>query len=311
MAGVRSADRPEYGRSRYGEVSDVKHSGKLTAVAGFRQNRNMRRLGTILLVMTVLAPAGATIAAASITPRSASALPDIEISTGSKPVRIAAADLGARRTDKGLVIDHARFENGLAELGKIFNEPAVPATYELVNNHVRLKAGAPGFELDPVATKALLLRALRGSRSNLKLKTREVPAPGPPQFAIVVRLEDYMLDLYQGIGLERNYTVGVGALRFETPPGAYHIKSKAKNPSWNNPGSRWARYMPAHIRPGPRNPLGTRALRLDRGALVIHGTPQPWTIGRRASHGCIRMKRDDVEQLFDIVPTGTPVFIVP
>lgn len=259
----------------------------------------------------VLAPAGGAIAAASITPRSANSLPTFEISTGSKPVRVKAADLGARRTNRGLDIDQARFDHGLAELGKIFNKPAVPATYELVDNHVRLKAGAPGFELDPVAAKNLLLRVLRGSRTNLKLQTREVPAPGPPAHAIVVRLEDFMLDLYEGTAIERNYTVGVGALRFATPPGAYHVRSKARNPSWTNPGSRWARGMPAHIAPGPRNPLGTRALRLDRGALVIHGTPQPWTVGHRASHGCIRMRRGDVEQLYDIVPTGTPVFIIP
>jgi lipoprotein-anchoring transpeptidase ErfK/SrfK len=52
-------------------------------------------------------------------------------------------------------------------------------------------------------------------------------------------------------------------------------------------------------------------MRLDRGALVIHGTPQPWSIGHRSSHGCIRMRRVDVEHLYDIVPVGTPVFIVP
>ncbi|MGH2760096.1 MAG: L,D-transpeptidase, partial [Actinomycetota bacterium] len=159
--------------------------------------------------------------------------------------------------------------------------------------------------------KVLLLRALRGSRSGLKLPTRELPAPAPPEFAIVVRLDDFMLDLYRGATVHRNYRVGVGALSFPTPPGVYHIKSKAKNPTWNNPGSAWARSMPRHIGPGPRNPLGTRALRLDREALVIHGTPQPWTIGRRSSHGCIRLKRPDVEQLYDIVPQGTPVFIVP
>ena len=69
--------------------------------------------------------------------------------------------------------------------------------------------------------------------------------------------------------------------------------------------------MPAYIGPGPRNPLGTRALRLDRGALVIHGTPQPWSIGQRSSHGCIRMRRADIERLYDLVPEQTPVFIVP
>lgn len=271
----------------------------------------MRRLWTILLVAATLAPAGAALAAVSVTPPSASALPAFEIATAGKPVRVSASDLGAKRGRNGIEIDPVRFENAMAQLGKIFNQPAVGATYELVDNRVHLKAGAPGFELDPVGTKTMLLRALRGQRSNLKLPVREVAAPGPPSYAIVVRLEDFMLDLYRGLDIDRNYAVGVGALRFPTPPGAYYVRSKAKNPTWRNPGSAWARSMPSYIAPGPRNPLGTRALRLDRGALVIHGTPQPWTIGHRSSHGCIRMKRPDVEQLYDIVPEGTPVFIVP
>jgi hypothetical protein len=246
-----------------------------------------------------------------MTPPSANAFPVFEITTSKGPVRIAATELGAQRTSKGLGIDEKRFTHGVERLEKLFNRPAEGATYELIDNRVHLKTGRPGFELDAQAFKTLLLRALRGSRSGLKLPTRVVPAPPLPDFAIVVRLDEFMLDLYQGAAVHKNYPVGVGALSFPTPPGVYHIKSKATNPTWNNPGSAWARSMPRHIGPGPRNPLGTRALRLDRGALVIHGTPQPWTIGRRASHGCIRMKRPDVEQLFDIVPQGTPVFIVP
>jgi lipoprotein-anchoring transpeptidase ErfK/SrfK len=271
----------------------------------------MKRTYTLVLAMLTLLPAGAAIGAVSVTPPSASAMPVFEIATAGKPVRISASELGAVRTDHGLDIDDARFNKAIARLGKVFNRPAVPAGYVLENDRVHLEPGIAGFEIDPAATKTMVLRAIRGQRSNLKLPTRHVPAGAPPPYAIVVRLDVLMLDLYEGIDVNRTYTVGVGALRFATPPGAYHIKSKAKNPSWSNPGSAWARYMPRYIAPGPRNPLGTRALRLDRGHLVIHGTPQPWTIGRRASHGCIRMLRDDVEQLYEIVPQGTPVFIVP
>lgn len=275
------------------------------------ENLYVRRFPTVLLALVVLLPAGAALGATAVTPPSAHALPAFEFVTGDRTVRVSAADLGARRGPRGLEIDDAAFDAALAELGKSFTAPAVPATYELVDNRVEFREGTPGVELDPQATKAMLLRALRGSRSNLKLPTREVPAPGPPQYAIVVRLQHFTLDLYEGLTVRKDYTVGVGALRFPTPPGAYYVRSKAKNPTWNNPGSAWARSMPRYIGPGPRNPLGTRALRLDRGALVIHGTPQPWTIGQRSSHGCIRMKRPDVEELFEIVPQGTPVFIVP
>lgn len=270
-----------------------------------------KRAGPILVVLAVLAPAGIALGAVATTPPSAYALPAFEITTSGKSVRIPASDLGAKRTDAGLVIDGPQFDHAVAELTKIFGRHATPSTYELTDNGVQLVAGTPGFELDPAKTKAMLLRAIQGHRSNLKLPTRKVEPAGPPQWAIVVRLREFALDLYEGPKLRENFPVGVGALRFPTPPGAYHIRSKAKNPSWRNPGSSWARSMPRYIPPGPRNPLGTRALRLDRGALVIHGTPQPWSVGRRSSHGCIRMKRPDVEHLFDVVPEGTPVFIVP
>jgi L,D-transpeptidase ErfK/SrfK len=80
-------------------------------------------------------------------------------------------------------------------------------------------------------------------------------------------------------------------------------------PSWGNPGSAWAANMPAYIPPGPSNPLGTRALNLNASGIRIHGTTSDWSIGRAASHGCMRMHRWDVEELFDRVEIGTPVLI--
>lgn len=275
-------------------------------------NLVVRRLRTASLALATLVPALAAFVAVSMTPSSAHALPTFEFATAKGPLRVTAADLGARKTPDGLKIDDAVFERTLKRLQVEFARHAKPGTYELKPDHsVLLHQGEPGLELDPVGMRQLLLRALRGSRSNLKLPTRSV-APSPtPTNAIVVNLGEFGLDLYRGPKLERHFVVGVGALSFPTPPGAYYVRSKAMNPTWRNPGSRWSRGMPSYIPPGPRNPLGTRALRLDRGALVIHGTPQPWTIGRRSSHGCIRMKRDDIERLFDLVPEKTPVFIVP
>jgi lipoprotein-anchoring transpeptidase ErfK/SrfK len=67
--------------------------------------------------------------------------------------------------------------------------------------------------------------------------------------------------------------------------------------------------MPAYIPPGPSNPLGTRALNLDASGIRIHGTTQDWSIGHAASHGCMRMHRWDVEELYELVEVGTPVII--
>lgn len=270
-----------------------------------------RPLVTILALATLL-PAVAALIAVSRIPSSAYALPAFEFSSAKGPIRVTAAELGASRADDGLKVDAKKLDTAIAKLQQTFGQTATPGTYELQPDHrVLLKPGSPGVEIDPVAMKKLLLRALRGSRSNLKLPTRPVAAQAPPSNAIVVNLKEFRLDLYEGRSLVRHFPVGVGALSFPTPPGAYYVRSKAKNPTWRNPGSSWARSMPSYIPAGPRNPLGTRALRLDRGALVIHGTPQPWTIGTRASHGCIRMKRPDVEALFEMVPEQTPVFIIP
>ncbi len=272
----------------------------------------MRRPLTVVLALATLAPAVAALVAVAGTPSSAYALPVFEFSSSKGPITVTAAELGASRTDDGLSVDGAKLETAIGKLQQSFGQTATPGTYELQPDHrVLLKPGSPGVEIDPAGMKTMLLRALRGSRSNLKLSTRPVPAQAAPSNAIVVSLKEFRLDLYKGAELIHHFPVGVGALSFPTPPGAYYVKSKAKNPTWRNPGSAWARSMPAYIAAGPRNPLGTRAMRLDRGALVIHGTPQPWTIGRRSSHGCIRMKRPDVEALFEMVPVQTPVFIIP
>lgn len=264
-----------------------------------------------MLAISTFLPAAFVVVAVSLTPPSARSLPVFEFASAKGPVRISASTLGVRQTPEGLAIDDATFTKAVKVLNAKLHRPAVPGTYELLPDHtVRLKGGSPGWEIDPAGTKTMLLRALRGARSNLSLPVRKL-APATQQKAVVVQLQRFRLDLYSGSKLTDQFPVGVGALRFPTPPGAYFVRSKAVNPTWRNPGSAWARSMPAYIGPGPRNPLGTRALRLDRGALVIHGTPQPWTIGQRASHGCIRMRRPDIEKLYELVPEQTPVFIVP
>jgi hypothetical protein len=265
-----------------------------------------------VLAVATLLPALGVLVAVSLTPPSASALPAFEFVSKSGPVRVTASDLGVRQTDGGLIVDDKAFTKAIGVLQQRFRRPAKPGTYQLNANHrVLLQPGSPGYELDPTGTKQLLVRAIHGHRSHLTLPIRAIPAPPAATNAIVVNLQEFRLDLYRGPLIQQHFPVGVGALSFPTPPGAYYVRSKAMNPTWRNPHSSWSRGMPAYIGPGPRNPLGTRALRLDRGALVIHGTPQPWSIGHRSSHGCIRMRRPDIERLYDLVPEQTPVFIVP
>jgi len=263
------------------------------------------------LALFALVPAVAALIAVTGTPKSAYALPSFEVVTSHGPRKITAAELGASRASGHLRIDTERLHAEIARLGADYQRTATAGTYELVNGTVVLRPGTPGVELDEARTEMLLVKALRGSRSSLQLPLRKAAALPAPTHAIVIYLEKFRLDFYTGPSLLQRFPVGVGRLSFPTPPGVYHIVAKELHPAWTNPGSAWARGMPHYIPPGPYNPLGTRAMPLDRGALLIHGTPQPWTVGHPASHGCIRMRRADIEHLYDMTEVGTPVFIVP
>ena len=109
---------------------------------------------------------------------------------------------------------------------------------------------------------------------------------------------------------QKEYTVAVGALGFDTPAGLYHIQNKAVDPAWHVPNSDWAGDLAGTIVPGgvPENPLKARWLGIFDGA-GIHGTDQTYSLGSAASHGCIRMAIPDVIELYDQVPVGAPIYI--
>jgi lipoprotein-anchoring transpeptidase ErfK/SrfK len=106
----------------------------------------------------------------------------------------------------------------------------------------------------------------------------------------------------------KRYAVAVGAPSFPTPPGKYKIVYKEMNPTWMPPDSAWAKEAKS-IPPGPGNPLGTRWIGLDSGSVGIHGTNADWSIGTAASHGCVRMHIPEVEELYELVEAGYPVYI--
>jgi len=125
-----------------------------------------------------------------------------------------------------------------------------------------------------------------------------------------IDLSERKLYLYRGDdSLLKTYRVAVGMAAHPTPTGNFRIITKAKDPTWNPPDSAWAAGM-GPVPPGPGNPLGTRWMGLNSSGIGIHGTPSPSSIGTAASHGCIRMKIPEAEDLFDQVFVGTPVEIV-
>jgi lipoprotein-anchoring transpeptidase ErfK/SrfK len=119
----------------------------------------------------------------------------------------------------------------------------------------------------------------------------------------------FTLRLWKELKLAKSYTVAVGQEGLETPEGLYAIQEKQENPSWHVPNSAWAGDLAGQvIPPGPEDPIKARWLGIFEGA-GIHGTEETWTLGTAASHGCVRMSIPDVEELYDQVEVGTPIYI--
>ncbi len=127
---------------------------------------------------------------------------------------------------------------------------------------------------------------------------------------ITIDRDAFRLRLFKKLHIAKRYGVAVGMPAYPTPTGLFHIQSKQVNPTWTAPNSPWAGELAGQSFSGndPNNPLKARWMGVS-GSVGIHGTGQEYSIGSRASHGCIRMTVPDVIDLFKRVPLGTPVLI--
>lgn len=132
---------------------------------------------------------------------------------------------------------------------------------------------------------------------------------------LVIDTNNRFLYLVMDNGMARRYGVGVGKPGFEWA-GEHRVTRKAEWPEWIPPQEMITReaakghYLPAKMEGGPENPLGARALYLGSTLYRIHGTNAPWTIGYGVSSGCIRMRNEDVTDLYGRVPVGTKVIVM-
>ena len=131
---------------------------------------------------------------------------------------------------------------------------------------------------------------------------------------IIIDTTENFLYLVGTDGQARRYGVGTGKPGFEWS-GTHKVTSKREWPEWRPPAEMIARerakgrVLPAMMTGGPENPLGARALYLGSTLYRIHGTNQPWTIGGAVSSGCIRMRNEDVMDLYERVAVGTTVIV--
>lgn len=129
---------------------------------------------------------------------------------------------------------------------------------------------------------------------------------------IVLNLSELRLFYFPDDTTVITFPVGIGREGWQTQPGNTRIVRKRKDPTWTPPESIREENpdLPDFIPPGPDNPLGHYALDLGMGGYAIHGTNQPYSVGKRCSHGCMRLYPEDIEMLFDVVSVGTPVAII-
>lgn len=155
--------------------------------------------------------------------------------------------------------------------------------------------------------------------STVMLPTRFI-LPSAPRRGIIINLAEMRLYYYPPPANDQpvvlTFPIGIGQEGWTTPLGITEVVSKVKDPPWTVPPSIRAEHeregnpLPAIVPPGPDNPLGNYALRLGLTSYLIHGTNKPYGIGRRASHGCIRLYPEDIEVLFQQVAVSTAVWII-
>ena len=128
---------------------------------------------------------------------------------------------------------------------------------------------------------------------------------------IVVDTPNKFLFLVQGNGKALRYGIGVGRPGFAWS-GVKQISAKKEWPDWTPPAEMLARRpdLPRHMEGGPQNPLGARAMYLGSSLYRIHGSNEPWTIGTNVSSGCIRMRNEDVIDLYGRVNVGARVVVI-
>jgi len=154
----------------------------------------------------------------------------------------------------------------------------------------------------------------------VRLQNRRI-LPDTPHKGLTLNISEFRMYFYppDDKGTVHSFAHGIGRQDWKTPMGQTSVVRKIKDPAWYPPESIRREHaangdpLPTVVPPGPHNPLGTRALYLNLpGEYRIHGTDidKIYGIGMQITHGCVRMYPDDVEALYDMVPVGTPVYLV-
>ena len=271
---------------------------------------------------------------AELAPRLA---PDLLIGVAGRPWTLKMGDaklkFDAERTAKRALyakagvtqvapaISHSRLavKAFVAAIAKQVSKPARDARIKITLRHIYRERSRPGRGLDVAAARKAIdaaiddpaaPRVLHQRLTRVRAKVNSNDLARVYNTVITIDKAHFKLRLFKGLKFRKSYGVAVGQPAYPTPSGLFKIQDKQVNPVWSVPNSPWAGELQGTTVEGgsAANPLKARWMGIANG-VGIHGTGEDWSIGTRASHGCIRMHVADVIDLFRRVPVGTPVLI--
>ncbi|MBI4432179.1 MAG: L,D-transpeptidase family protein [Candidatus Omnitrophica bacterium] len=178
---------------------------------------------------------------------------------------------------------------------------------EALNAHSTLYEVRPGDNLTVIAKKhgvtVGLLQRTNGLQGDRLVSGQKLKVP-TYRFSLVVDKSQNTLILKGDEDILKTYVVATG-INNSTPVGVFEITDKLENPTWYKTGAAQP------LSPGsPENLLGTRWMGISKPTYGIHGTTDPQTLGQQVTSGCVRMRNEEVEELYDLIPPGTEVTIV-
>ena len=208
-----------------------------------------------------------------------------------------------------------------ARVAKRLHRPGRDSRAIIMLRRVRITHSSPGRGIDESAlakkvgaalANPALTRVLKPKLRKVKAKVTAAQARRTNYTVITIDQSAFKLRLFKNLKVVKTYGVAVGQQGYPTPNGRFAIQSKQVNPTWSVPNSPWAGELGGSSVAGgsAANPLKARWMGVS-GSVGIHGTGQDYSIGSRASHGCIRMHVSDVIKLFARTPIGAPVLIAP
>lgn len=207
-------------------------------------------------------------------------------STASNAITVATSSLNVR----------SRPGVGNSVIDVLYNGQTVETTGSITDNWVQLKDG--GWVHAAYVIGEQKVRGGGGSEPGNKVLAKAT--------RLLLKRGERKLYVYSGETKLASYPVAVGRSGWETPMGTFQVIDKIEHPAWIHP------FTNEVVPPGSKNPLGERYIGFwtdGRNYIGFHGTPDQESVGRAASHGCVRMYNKDIRELYKMVAVGIPVVV--